>query len=114
MRNVKQIILSVGITALIGCGGGGGSRCPDSAPLECSSGKCCPRGYPYSCGNGLCYQYGCPPGSPQIGICELKLSIDDPAKIMSEVPIVSKSEAGRSVPQSELEDSSDEELTMNN
>lgn len=110
MRNLMRIILSVGMTALIGCGGGGGSSCPGDSPLECPRGKCCPRGYPYSCGDGFCYQYGCPAGSPQIGICELKLNVDDAAKSMSEVPVVSKSEVGQCVPQSEAEENTDEDV----
>jgi hypothetical protein len=110
MRKLKYAILTLGMTVLIGCGGGGGSSCPGNAPLECTSGKCCPRGYPYSCGNGLCYEYGCPVGSPEIGICELKLNVDDAAKSMSEVPVVSKSEAGQCVPQSEPEENTDEDV----
>ncbi len=106
MTNLKNIILSIGMTALIGCGGGG-SSCPGDSPLECPNDRCCPRGYPYSCGDGLCYQYGCPVGSPQIGICELKLTYDETAKVMSEVPVVSKSEAGQCVPESDPEETAE-------
>jgi hypothetical protein len=93
-------ILAIALSA--GCGGGG-SSCPGDAPLECSTGGCCPRGYPYSCGNGLCYQYGCPAGSPEIGICEFKLASTNSSKIVSEVPVVAESAAGDSVLQSEPE-----------
>jgi len=93
-----RVRIHIGILAALlstGCGGGG-SSCPGDAPLECSTGRCCPRGYPYSCGNGLCYQFGCPPGSPQVGICELKLFSSDPSKIESQVPMLTEEQAGQS------------------
>lgn len=101
----SPIRITIGILAVIlstGCGGGG-SSCPSDAPLECSTGKCCPRGYPYSCGNGLCYQYGCPAGSPQVGICEFKLATSELSKIESEVPVMTEEQAGQSVLQSDPE-----------
>jgi hypothetical protein len=101
----SQIRIIIGVFAVLlstGCGGGG-SSCPGDAPLECSTGGCCPRGYPYNCGNGLCYQFGCPVGSPQVGICELKLSSSDPSKIESEIPIIQEEQAGQSVLQSDPE-----------
>ena len=112
MIKVKQIMLSVGLVVLMGCGGGG-SSCPGDSPLECPSGKCCQRGYPYSCGDGFCYQNGCPAGSPQIGICELKMAYD-PTKVMSEVPVVSESEAGPSVQQADPTDVTDQDIAANN
>lgn len=88
------------LTAFAGCGGGG-SSCPGDAPLQCSTGGCCPRGFPYSCGNGLCYQFGCPAGSPEIGICEFKLATSDSSKTEMEVPIVAEDQAGEAVSQSD-------------
>lgn len=88
------------LALFVGCGGGG-SSCPGDAPLECSTGGCCPRGYPYSCGNGLCYQFGCPAGSPEVGICEFKLASSDSSKIESMIPLVEEEQAGQSVLQTE-------------
>jgi hypothetical protein len=100
MRKMLVLFLMMTIT---GCGGGG-SKCPDDAPLECSTGRCCPRGYPYNCGNGLCYQFGCPAGSPEIGICEFgKMASSDSSGTKLQVPIVAEGEAGESVLQSEPE-----------
>lgn len=85
---------------LVGCGGGG-SSCPGDAPLECTTGGCCPRGYPYSCGNGLCYQTGCPVGSPEIGICDLKLAQIDENEVAAAVSSIDGPETELCVPESE-------------
>jgi hypothetical protein len=44
MRNLKQIILSVGITALIGCGGGGGGGSSACSALKINGGESCQDG----------------------------------------------------------------------
>ena len=95
------LVTTITMALLAGCGGGD-SRCPSDTPLECTTGKCCRRGYPYSCGDGFCYQFGCPPGSPQIGICELKLSTADPSKAEMEIsPVADEAAAGEAAPESE-------------
>lgn len=100
MKKMLALLLIITIT---GCGGGG-SKCPGDAPLECSTGGCCPRGYPYDCGNGLCYQFGCPAGSPEIGICEFgKMAPSNGSVTKPQAPIVAESEAGGSVLQSDPE-----------
>jgi hypothetical protein len=99
---VQRLFGMVAIGFCVACGGGG-SSCPDDAPLECGGGTCCPRGFPYSCGNGLCYEYGCPPGSPEVGICEFKLAPNTSSKTEEVVPILPEEDAGESVLQSELQ-----------
>ena len=94
--NVRRLVVGLFIALSVGCGGGG-SKCPDDAPLACEGGTCCPRGYPYSCGNGLCYEYGCPYGSPQVGICQLKVAATNSSKGEREVPLVRPEEAGASI-----------------
>jgi hypothetical protein len=92
MKALRIVVNTLVFALIMGCGGGQ-SSCPGDTPLHCSDGTCCPRGYPYSCGNGYCYQYGCPAGSPEIGVCNFKLAQIDADEIARIVPIISEEKA---------------------
>ena len=96
---LKSVVTSLVLFLTIGCGGGGGSSCPDDTPLACSNDTCCPRGYPYSCGTGFCYQYGCPAGSPSLSVCELKSAAVAKEQVDLPVPVIDEKQAKMCVPE---------------
>jgi hypothetical protein len=100
MNRLKTLVAAIVFALCVGCGGGK-SSCGSDTPLECSDGTCCPRGYPYSCGNGYCYQYGCPAGSPEIGVCNFKLAQIDADEIARIVPTISEEQSKMCVQGSE-------------
>jgi hypothetical protein len=95
----KSVVTSLVLSLAVGCGGGGGSSCPDETPLACSNDTCCPRGYPYSCGTGYCYQYGCPAGSPSLSVCEFKSGDVDNEQVDISVPVIDEKQAKMCVPE---------------